>query len=127
MTLGELIADPQAGDHDDRMEAMAHQERLVGLHRALDVMPGRPRRLLEERWGLITGTPRTIRSIAAEGGSTPAKISLELRRAESALRVRLYAQGQEPNPPSSLAIPWPTRSLDEVNGDQLPLPGFGDL
>jgi RNA polymerase primary sigma factor len=127
MTLGEMIADPQAGNHDDRLEAMAYQERLAGLRRAMDVLPGRPRRLLEERWGLITGTPRTIRSIAADDRSKPAKISLELRRAESALRVRLYAQGQEPNHLASLAIPWPTRPLEEVVGDQLPLPGLGDL
>ena len=127
MTLGELIADPQVGNHDDRLEAMAYQERLAGLHRALDVMPGRPRRLLEERWGLVTGTPRTIRSIAAEDGSTAAKISLELRRAEGALRVRLHAQGQEPDPLVALAIPWPSRPLEEVIGDQLALPGFDDL
>ena len=127
MTLGELIADPQVGNHDDRLEAMAYQERLAGLHRALDVMPGRPRRLLEERWGLVTGTPRTIRSIAAEDGSTAAKISLELRRAEGALRVRLHAQGQEPDPLVALAIPWPSRPLEDVVGDQLALPGFDDL
>ena len=126
-TLGELIPDRQVGGHDDRIEAMAHQERLAGLHSAMAMLPGRPRRLLEQRWGLVDGTPRTIRSIAAEDRSTTARISLELRRAESALRIRLRALGQEPHPLSSLAIPWPTRPLHETTGDQLGLPGIGDL
>jgi RNA polymerase primary sigma factor len=126
-SLGEIIADPQAGDHDDRIEAMAHDERLAGLRQAMEYMPGRPRRLLEERWGLVTGNPRTIRSIAAEDGCTAARISLELRRAESALRMRLQMQGEEPNPLSSLAIPWPARPTEPVVGDQLHLPGMAGL
>ena len=124
VSLGELIPDQQAGDHNDRLEAMAHQERLAGLHKALEQLPSRPRQLLEQRWGLVDGNPRTIRAIAAEHGVTAARISLELRRAESALRVRLQLSGQDPHPLSSLAIPWPTRPLQDTVGDQLGLPGI---
>jgi RNA polymerase primary sigma factor/RNA polymerase nonessential primary-like sigma factor len=125
-SLGELIADPQAGDHNDRLEAMAHEERLEGMRSALELLPGRQRQLLVDRWGLLTGAPQTIRGMAAAAGVKPARISQDIRRAEMALRHRIQIQAREPDVLASLAIPWPTRPIQEITGDQLGLPGIGD-
>ena len=120
--LGDMLPDPQAGDHDDRLDAIAARDRLDGLRRAVDAMPARQRQLLVDRWGLATGTPKTIRAMAAAAGSKAYTISQEIKAAEVALRVRLTAQAQEPDPSASLALPWPTRSGTQATGEQLHLP-----
>jgi RNA polymerase sigma factor (sigma-70 family) len=122
--LSEMLPDPQAGDHDDRLEAIATRDRLDGLRRAVDALPGRQRQLLTDRWGLATGTPATIRAMAAANGCKPYTISQELKVAEMALRVRLQAQAQEPDASASLALPWPTGPRLETAA-QLDLPGLG--
>ena len=116
--LGEMLPDPQAGDHDDRLERIAATDRIDGLHRAMATLPGRQRQLLIDRWGLATGTPATIRAMAAASNSKPCTISQGVREAEMALRVRLHAQAQEPDPSATLALPWPT-------GPRLRLPCLG--
>ena len=123
-SLGELMADPQAGTHDDRLDELHQQDRITRLNEALQRLPMRQRQLIEARWGLTTGTPQTIRAIAAEYGCKAARISAELKQAESALRVQLRYQDQEPDPSASLARPGPAWSLLEAFCAQLLLPGI---
>ena len=93
--LSEMLPDPQAGNHDDRLEAIATRDRLDGLHRAISALPSRQQQLLIERWGLATGTPATIRAMAAAGGRKPYIISQEIKAAEMALRLELQQQGRQ--------------------------------
>jgi hypothetical protein len=118
-----MLPDPQAGDHNDRLEAIAARDRLDGLRRALDALPCRQRQLLIDRWGLATGTPSTIRAMAAASGGKPYAITLELKAAELALRVRLQAQAQEPDPSATLPPPRPAGARLETVA-QLALPGL---
>ena len=123
--LGEMLPDPQAGDHDDRLDRIAARDRVDGLRRALAALPCRQRQLLIDRWGLATGTPTTIRSMAAASNSKPYSISQAIREAEMALRVRLHAQAQEPDQSATVTLPWPTGPRLEIVASQLRLPGLG--
>ena len=121
--MSEVIPDPQAGDHDDRLEAIATRDRFDDLRRAVNALPVRQRQLLTDRWGLATGTPATIRAMAAANGCKPYTISQELKVAEMALRVRLQPQTQEPDLLPPLPPPWPTGTRLEITA-QLNLPGL---
>ena len=122
--MHEVIADPQAGDHDSRLDAIADRDQLEQVRRAVDGLPAHQRQLLIDRWGLGTGTPATIRAIAAATRRKPYTISQELKAAELALRVRLQAQAQEPDPSACPASPWPPGPRLETFIDQLRLPGL---
>ena len=121
--LSDMLPDPQAGDHNDRLEAIATCDRFDDLRRAIDALPCRQRQLLSDRWGLATGTPAIIKAMAAAAGCKPYVISQELKVAEMALRVRLQPQAQEPDLSANLALPRPPWSRLET-AVQLALPGL---
>jgi len=126
-TLADMIADPEGGDHDSRLDEIAQEDRMTGLRDALTQLPQRQQDLLDARWGLSTGHPVTITAIAAEQNLQTSQISREIRRAEMALRCRLQLKEQAPTRSRSANVrPWPTGALQGTTGDQLVLPGIGD-
>jgi RNA polymerase primary sigma factor len=127
-TLGDMIADPASGDHDSRLDAIAQEDRMEGLRKALAQLSKRQQDLLDARWGLTTGSPVTITAIAAERKLATAQVSKEIRQAEMALRCRLQLLEHAPTrgQSSSVLRPWPTGFLEGTSTLQLLLPGIDE-
>ena len=112
-TMGEIIADPQAGDHDSRLEEIAHADRIAGLRSALATLPQAQQDLLDARWGLTSGIPRSINAIALAQEAPAYRIGRQVKHAEAALRLRMQRQEFEPMPAESVNVlrPWTKDSI----------------
>jgi RNA polymerase primary sigma factor len=69
--LGDFIED---GDAPDPAQMAAHAETARRLHRLIDELPARERRILELRYGFIDGVPRTLGEIGDEFALTRERI-----------------------------------------------------
>jgi RNA polymerase primary sigma factor len=103
--LSALIRDPQSQTAEEALDAIAHQDQLDAMTKAIAGLPGRQQRILKSRWGLDGVAPATIRSIAAEWKVTPSKMSEELIAAQRSLRLAMAAKApaSDPEQPSAQA------------------------
>jgi RNA polymerase primary sigma factor len=86
LTLEELLADEHV---DDPEEAALEQPTSALLAKALSRLPERRRRILELRYGLDGGEPRTVQDVAGELGLTRERV----RQIELGTLRSLSAQG----------------------------------
>ena len=81
--LGDLFADREAADPFDEAEESLRRQ---GVRRALDALPERERQMLVLRFGLDSGTPRTLEEVGAVMGFSRERARQVERDALAALR-----------------------------------------
>ena len=87
-TLAEVVEDPDAISPSEEAEHHMLHDRLVGLVRDL---PDRERKVIELRFGLNDGRPRTLKEVSGAFGLTRERI----RQLETAALLRLRQSGEQ--------------------------------
>ncbi|HVC82353.1 MAG TPA: sigma-70 family RNA polymerase sigma factor [Chloroflexota bacterium] len=87
-TLGEVVEDPDAVSPSDMAEQRMLHDRLVGL---VSDLPDRERKVIELRFGLNDGHPRTLKEVSGAFGLTRERI----RQLETAALTRLRQSGEQ--------------------------------
>ncbi|HEY8284297.1 MAG TPA: sigma-70 family RNA polymerase sigma factor [Chloroflexota bacterium] len=87
-TLAEVVEDPDAISPSDMAEQRMLHDRLVGL---VSDLPDRERKVIELRFGLNDGHPRTLKEVSGAFGLTRERI----RQLETAALTRLRQSGEQ--------------------------------
>jgi len=87
-TLGEVVEDPDAVSPSDMAEQRMLHDRLAGL---VSELPDRERKVIELRFGLNDGHPRTLKEVSGAFGLTRERI----RQLETAALTRLRQSGEQ--------------------------------
>ena len=88
-TLGELIPSMST----DIEEQVVERDTAWRLRREVAALPERSRRIIEHRYGLVTGVPRTLEEVGVEFGVTRERIRQIQVEAEKTLGARLEEVG----------------------------------
>ena len=87
-TLAEVVEDPDAVSPGEAAENHMLHERLVGL---VNGLPDRERKVIELRFGLTDGRPRTLKEVSGAFGLTRERI----RQLETSALSRLRLSGEQ--------------------------------